>query len=60
MAKSAFNIIAEVHAEMGQPGLAYCLQVLQDASDRGALDPVVENAYDEFCNEIMQFANPTA
>lgn len=57
MAKSAFNIIADVHAEMGQPGLAYCLQVLRDASDRGALDPVVENAYDEFVAEIMQIVD---
>jgi hypothetical protein len=57
MARSAFNIIADVHAEMGQPGLAYCLQVLQDASDRGGLDPVIQNAYDEFMEELTALAN---
>jgi hypothetical protein len=41
---------------MGQPGLLHCLQVLSDAYDRDALDPVVQNAYDEFYEELMQFA----
>jgi hypothetical protein len=57
MARSAFNIIADVHEEMGQPGLAYCLQVLSDASDRGGLDPVIQNAYDEFMEELSALAN---
>lgn len=57
MARSAFNIIADVHEEMGQPGLAYCLQVLSDASDRGGLDPVVQNAYDEFVAELAQIVD---
>ncbi len=56
MARSAFNVIAEVRYEMGQPGLLHCLQVLSDAYDRDALDPVVQNAYDEFYEELMQFA----
>jgi hypothetical protein len=55
MAKSAFNIIAEVHQEMGQPGLLHCMQVLGDNFDNHS--PEVANAYEEFNEELMQFVN---
>jgi hypothetical protein len=53
MARSAFNIIAEVHHGMGQPGLLHCMQVLGDNFD--TLSPEVANAYEEFHEELMQF-----
>jgi hypothetical protein len=53
MAKSAFQIIAEVHHEMGQPGLLHCIQVLGDTYDD--LDNEVAQAYEEFYGELMDF-----
>ena len=52
MARSAFNIIADVHEEMGQPGLIYCLRVLQDNDKQGNLDRDLKNAYQEFLKEL--------
>jgi hypothetical protein len=53
MSKSAFNIIADMHQEMGQPGLIHCITVLGDSFDE--LTPEQQNAYEEFYSELMQF-----
>jgi len=52
MARSAFNIIADVHEDMGQPGFIYCLRVLQDNDKQGQIDPGLKNAYQEFLKEL--------
>lgn len=53
MARSAFQIIADAHHEMGQPGLLHCMQVLGDNYDD--LDTEVAEAYEEFYGELMNF-----
>jgi hypothetical protein len=53
MARSAFQIIADAHREMGQPGLLRCMQVLGDTYDD--LDTEVAQAYEEFYGELMDF-----
>ena len=54
MAKSAFMIIAERHQEMGSPGLMRCIEILGDNYED--LDAETRNAYEEFYDELMQFA----
>jgi hypothetical protein len=51
MTRSAFQIIADAHREMGQPGLLHCIQVLGDTYDD--LDNETAQAYDEFYGELM-------
>jgi len=53
MAVSAFQIIANIHREMGQPGLLHCIKVLGDNYDN--LDDEVAGAYEEFYGELMDF-----
>jgi hypothetical protein len=53
MARSAFQIIADAHREMGQPGLLHCIQMLGDSYDD--LDDETAQAYEEFYGELMDF-----
>jgi hypothetical protein len=53
MVKSAFKVIAEIHYEMGSPGLKRCMEVLEE--QYWDLDEDVAEAYDDFRREIMSF-----
>ena len=55
MARSAFNIIAEVHHDMGSPGLAFCMETLGDNFDN--LSPEIATAYEEFYEELQHLAS---
>lgn len=50
---NAFKVIADLHQEMGAPGLVYCIEKLGDNYDK--LEPYEQRAYDEFYDELEEF-----
>jgi len=55
MSKSAFQVIAEINQQLGSPGLVRTMQILVE--QYRDLDDDVINAYEEFREEILEFAN---
>jgi hypothetical protein len=53
MSKSSFNVIAQMHQEMGSPGLLRCMEVLGDRYDD--LSHEEREAYDGFYMELEAF-----
>jgi len=53
MSKSALNIVAEMHQEMGSPGLIRCIEVLGDTFEE--LTAEQQTAYEDLYSELMQF-----
>ena len=54
MSKSAFQVIAEVNQQLGSPGLVRTMQILNKQYQD--LDEDVQDAYEEFRQEILEFA----
>ena len=54
MARSAFQVIADIDRENGCPGLVHTMQVLKE--HYYDLDDEVLDAYEEFREELAQFA----